>query len=102
MPNVELLHFGPGPWRAAEKLQTRFNAGIVFEAADIDVFRQRLPTVVFDQDDQNFFECDAVQRIWRGVHARNLGCDVDAVEPAVCINCKSDTVQPYLNPPIRG
>ena len=46
---VEPLDLRPGPIRSTKEFETRFHAGIMCEAADIDSCSQFFPAVPFDQ-----------------------------------------------------
>lgn len=46
---VQRFNFCPRPRRAAQKLQTGFNARFIFKAVDINALRQFSPTIMFNQ-----------------------------------------------------
>ena len=60
---VKRFHFCPRPRGAAEKLQGRFDAWLVVEAADFDPPAQLGPALTFDEMLENGFERFPVQRV---------------------------------------
>lgn len=69
--NIPLLQFLAGPGGFAEERQAGFDAGIVIEAADADMFPEIIPAVALDHFGEDLFQSDAVQRIFT-VHANTI------------------------------
>lgn len=61
--HVQLLHFLPRPGCFAQKLQTRSNTRVIFEAIDVYNMRHTFPAVQVDKMFEDRFQGDAVQRV---------------------------------------
>ena len=61
--DIECLDPLARPGRATQELQAGSNAGVVREAADIDLLPQALPAVMRDQLSQQSRQRNAVQRV---------------------------------------
>ena len=83
-PQVELLHFFSRPGRFSQKLQARFEGGIIHKTADRDAPTQFFPAIDFLQVRDHIRQFDAVQgviglRIGMGIcvvheHGAKKGC----------------------------
>lgn len=76
---IEQLHPLPCPRCAAEKFEARCNAGIVVEAADVDLLPQNIPAIASHQRVQNHLQSDAMEGVVRlffghGVSGCLSGC----------------------------
>jgi hypothetical protein len=65
-PGAQIQRFDlfPGPGRSSQKLQARFDTGIILETLDIDAPAQFIPTVMLHEVDENHFQGYAVQGIF--------------------------------------
>ncbi len=60
---VQGLYFLPGPGRFAQEFQAGLDAGLVLEAIDVNILRQPLPAVHFDQMFEDGLQGYAVEGI---------------------------------------
>lgn len=61
--DIQRFHTLPCPWGPAKKLETRLDAGVMGEAADLDFSPQRLPAMECNQFVQYLLKRDAVERV---------------------------------------
>ena len=61
--NIPRLQFLPRPWRFAEEFQAGFDAGVVQEALDGDLFEHAFPSEELFEFGEDAFERDAVQGV---------------------------------------
>jgi hypothetical protein len=62
--HVEFFDLLPGPGRAAEKLQARFDTGLEIEAADVDSVTELGPAVLVDETREHHLQRDSMERIF--------------------------------------
>jgi len=63
--DIKFFHLFPRPGRSAQEFQGGLHGRIAFEAIDVDFNSELLPPVVIDKPDDEAFESEAVQRIFR-------------------------------------
>lgn len=66
-PGIEIqrFNFSSRPGRAAEELQTGFDARVTFKTIDVDQFAEFIPAVMSDECIDLHFKRDAMQRVFR-------------------------------------
>ena len=83
--NVPILQFFPRPWILAQKCKTRADCRIEHEAADLNLLRQRIPSVQIHHRPQYHFQRDAMEGIfwvsWRIGHIH-----IKVFERPSCVN----------------
>lgn len=62
---IQRFNFSARPGRAAEELQTGFDARIAFKTIDVDQFAEFIPAVMSDECIDLHFKRDAMQRVFR-------------------------------------
>ncbi len=61
---IEVFYFGTGPGCFAEEFEAGLDGRVADEAVDADLVAEFVPAEGVDKMSEDFFECDAVKRIF--------------------------------------